>query len=85
MKFRLITVGTYYSKAQAERLMKLGFTFEPANEPQIKKQHNPSFRMTESDVFIEINTFKELLEFSNEWGNIIIDQDTIQIFDDRLE
>lgn len=84
MKFRLITAGTYYSKKQAEGLMKLGFVFEPVNESQFKKLHNPSFRMVESNVFIEINTLEELLAFSDEWGSLIIDQDTIQIFDDYL-
>lgn len=101
MKFRLITTGNYYPKDKAEKLEKLGFTFEPVDEENlflastdfkldiqnnsITGQQNVNSSLEENLVFIEINTLEELLEFSGEWGSLIIDQDTIQIFDDYLD
>lgn len=80
MKFNLSTAGVFYTKEQAEKLKELGFTFS-------SKEHNPTGRLHKepSDVEIEISTLEELITFSQEWGELIVSDGYIEIYDDYRE
>ena len=76
MKFTLKTTGNRYADRiriqKVEKLQKFGFTFD-------KKFYKLS------DGEIEINTLEELIEFSREWGELVISEGCIEIYDDYRE
>lgn len=73
MKFNLSTSGWSYSEQdEISRLEKLGFTFGPR-------------KYIAGEPTIEINTLDELMEFVKEYGQIVLDIDTIEIYDDYRE
>jgi len=63
MKFLLETTRQSYSEEKAKQLEKIGFSF--------RKHHN-QFLMTNSIVTIEFETIKDLINFCQEYGNIIL-------------
>jgi len=80
MKLRLRTTNTLFNKEisseinYVERLKKLGFEFET------DKWGSWTIN-DDKKVFIEINSFKDLTDFIKEWGDVILNEDTIQIYD----
>ena len=68
MKFKLSTAGSFYTENQAEKLKKLGFTFEPLYAGYHNKDYYETDKLykTESNVEIEFSTLEELIAFSNE-------------------
>jgi len=73
MKFTLKTTGNRYADRtriqQVEKLQKFGFTFD-----------EKFYKTSEGEI--EINTLDELVEFSKEWGELIILDGCIEIYDD---
>jgi len=74
MKFKLYTANNFYPrKKDRQRLEKLGFSFKDVDSyygPWI--QGNPE---------IEINTLEELMQFIEVHGDIILDKNTLTIYD----
>lgn len=81
MKFQLKTAGYFYTEAQAAELQKIGFTFEP--HTGIRKKHE--FAKQDSDIEIEFTTLDELVRFAHKWGDLVITEDTIEIYDNYRE
>ncbi len=88
MDFKLSNIRYWVEEDYAKRLEKLGF--------QVKKEDRDKFRYfygqyyvdkyepPNSDLKISINTLEELMMFIKEYGEIILDEDSITIFDDEL-
>lgn len=77
MKFTLETTGYFYSAEKAEKLKKLGFTF--------RDSHYGQFAKCLESVDIEIDTLDDLVAFAREWGDVIINEGKIEIYDDYRE
>lgn len=74
MEFKLDTSGYFYKdKKDHENLKKLGFKF---NGNMIDRFKTPT---------ININTLTELLEFIKKYGTVIIDEESIEIYDNCRE
>lgn len=81
MRFLLVTTGTFYQKEQKTKLETLGFEFSDYDNGIIIHQ----FKKTNKEIFIEMDSLQELVDFSNKWGQIIINGDVIEIYDDYRE
>jgi hypothetical protein len=79
MKFKLKTSGYFYKDEDKEKLLKLGFKFDP----YIFKE----YRWTKKDNVpeIEINSLNELVKFMEEWGDLILSPNAIEIYDNYRE
>lgn len=85
MKFKLSTSANLYlkesNKEEIEKLKSFGFKFH-----DYRSISGSDTEVIECDeAQIEINTLEELIEFSREWGTIIVDQDSIEIYNDYRE
>ncbi len=80
MKFELTTTGFEYDEEDQKQLEKYGFKFSDSNPPKTKQYLNDIHQ-----VFIEINSLKNLEDLSKEFGvELILDfhQMIIEIYDD---
>jgi len=89
MRFRIDTTGDFYSDEDKEKLEKLGFKFEPA-DPFCVSLGLPWHKVGGQEVFIEIGSLQELIDFQEKWGKIIIrsgyrGEKVIEIYDDWRE
>jgi len=84
MKFELRTTGYFYPDEEDRiKLSKLGFSFSFFPE---EKDEDFQWEIQDTDVFIELNTLDELLDFQKRCDNrIIINNNVIQIYDDYME
>ena len=83
MTFRLTTAGCFYSEQDAKKLSSLGFKLQPTCEqPGVRFG---GWYMQNGQTTIEINTLDELMEFVKEWGDIVLSESGIQIYDDYRE
>jgi len=82
MKFRLTTTGNLYWAEEAKKLEKLGFEFR---EGESAWEGKIVFYKKESNLTVEINNLDELLAFQKEWGDLILSENKIQIYDDYAE
>jgi len=72
MKFNLCTSGYFYDDAEKRKeLEALGFVFENIKE---------TWHIVKTTT-IEINSLEELLAFTEKWGDIVLNNDTIEIYD----
>ncbi len=81
MIFTISTSGHFYSEQGAEELQRIGFTFlrDPSyftDRPMCKSDHKPS---------IHVDTLDELLGLSEKWGDLIIGDGHIEIYDNYRE
>ena len=77
MRFAIITTGYLYSDDEyIAKLKKIGFEFIPYNEKVFTIKGSP---------VIEIKDLDELIEFSNKFGDIIVSEGCIEIYDDYRE
>lgn len=77
MKFELSTSKYFYpDKNERIELSKLGFTFRPSKYKEYVIEGTPE---------IEINSLEELIEFSKEFGELIIEDESIEIYNDYRE
>jgi hypothetical protein len=84
MKFRIETSGSFYSEDDAEKLKKLGFTFEKDNF--YPPEASQLLYKTGGEVFRDIGTLEELMSFVSEWGGtVILTEDEIEIYDHYRE
>ncbi len=79
MKFRLDMAKNFEDNdKEKERLESLGFKAVPS---RFRAWY---FRKNER-IKIEINSLDELMDFIKEWGTIVLDKDTLTIYNDYLE
>ena len=77
MKFELSTSKHFYpDKNERIELSKLGFTFRPSEYKEYA---------IEGTLEIEINSLEELIEFSKEFGELIIEDKSIEIYNGYRE
>ena len=82
MKFRLETSGIYYSESEKNKLEKLGFHFAEAD----KRNLSTAYRIKSyPKVEIEINSLEELMILVKEFGEIIISENELEIYDNYRE
>jgi hypothetical protein len=80
MKFKLRTAGWIYNAKELLPLQELGFIFEPTTSQMTKYSITNSGEPTK-----EFNTIEELMQFIDTYGQIILAEDTITIYDDYRE
>jgi hypothetical protein len=77
MIFTVTTSAHFYSNEERRtELEKIGFTFKPSNYKNFTIVGEPT---------IEIKDLTELIQFSNKWGEIIVGDETIEIYNDYRE
>jgi hypothetical protein len=78
MKFKLSTSGRFYHGDEYQKeLESLGFKFTPNDyKPFYKLDHEPE---------IEINTLEELIAFRERFGELILTDGEIEIYDNYRE
>jgi hypothetical protein len=77
MEFTITTSGHFYpNKERRTELEKIGFTFRPSDYKEFIIVGRPT---------IEIKNLNGLIQFSDKWGEIIISDGTIEIYDDYRE
>jgi len=85
MKFTVTTASCHYTSAKAQKLISLGFEMEADERSMIPDDwYRPFWRSldhAENTGEVEINTLEELMAFVDEWGDILLDADSIQIYD----
>jgi len=81
MIFDLYTAGHTYDEEDKNKLELLGFEFT-----EVDSEHKLYEKMEQfGDCKIEINSLSELMEFIDEFGSLVIDKDTIWIYDGYME
>jgi hypothetical protein len=76
MKFRLITSGDFYTKQEKEELESVGFSF---------KVHDIERFINTEGTEIEISSLEELIALSERFGHLIVNPETIEIYDSYRE
>lgn len=77
MKFTLSTSGHFYPQADRRKeLEEIGFTFKPSDYKDFTIEGSPE---------IEINSLEELIQFADKFGEIILRDYSIEIYDDYRE
>tara|TARA_R110000850_G_scaffold100977_1_gene209010 strand:- start:350 stop:595 length:246 start_codon:yes stop_codon:yes gene_type:complete len=81
MKFTVSVVASCYNSEEAKGLMKLGFKLK---EPTEGFEY---YRMINSyqEVVVEFNNLKELIRFSDDWGDLVFSSNTIEIYNGYRE
>ena len=75
MKFTLSTTGYFYPNQEDRfKLEKIGFAFRHSEYGVCKTDTKPE---------IEFSTLEDLIRFGNEFGEIIVTDGSIEIFDDH--
>lgn len=82
MRFKLITSGSHYTKTEKSKLETLGFEFD---ETVTGSWGGSSFTKRGKDIEIEIHTIEELLALVKNFGEIIVHEDLLQIYDNYIE
>lgn len=76
MEFKVETSAYFYeNESDIEKLKSIGFHFEEGKYGKAIK----------GDVTIEIKTIEELVEFTNRFGQIIVSDGEIEIYNDYRE
>lgn len=77
MKFTLSTSRHFYPQAyRRKELEEIGFTFKPSDYKDFTIEGSPE---------IEINSLEELIQFANKFGEIIVGDGSIEIYNDYRE
>ena len=84
MKYKLETSGHFYSEdSHKKKLEEYGFTFRKHG---YKDQVFEEELVLDTDtVEIEINTLEDIKKLVDTFDRIVVDKDTIEIYDDRRE
>lgn len=81
MEFKLKTAGYFYSDEDAEKYRKLGFKFSV-----YKDAFNPNRKnVIDGDPTISFSSLEELMSFIEEWGDVVVSNGEIRIYDNYLE
>ena len=77
MEFTITTSGSFYpNEKKRTELEKIGFTFKPSDYKEFTISGEPK---------IEIKDLNELIQFADKWGEIIVGDGIIEIYDDYRE
>ena len=79
MKFELRTATPYYNDSDALKLRALGFQFV------VNEWAGDQNEISDKPVEVEINSIDELMEFSKKYGDLIIRDGGIIIYDGHIE
>ncbi len=86
MKFLLKTTAYRYSREEADKLLKYGFTFSELSTTGTSPKNKSDVLIINGKPSIEFNSLDELIAFQRSIGNsIIIDGDEIEIYNDWRE
>jgi hypothetical protein len=86
MIFELSTSGYFYSdKDEMDNLKKLGFTFREVDRDTSYNNDRVYTIDDDKPQTIEINTIDELMKFVKQYGRIVVDHGTIEIYDGYRE
>jgi hypothetical protein len=86
MKFNLTTAGNFYSDPeQIRKLEALGFGFVLEVEDKTSLFSEGDKYLSSGETEIEINTLEELINFSKEWGKLVVSEGELEIYDDYRE
>ena len=93
MKFRLTTSGsTYPDGRRKKQLEKLGFKFTQHDQKYTElyqgiwgNQKDMYHMDWNQEVTVEINTLEDLLAFQKKFGQIVLSDNEIEIYDDYRE
>ena len=83
MKTKIRTANDFYNDADKDSLAKLGFEFKMQTERHGIGNYNGWSPQNEPEI--DINTLDELLAMVRVYGDIVIREDEIIIYDDYLE
>jgi len=81
--FKLSVAGVFYEDADKVKLETLGFTNFTRTE-KVCGIKNWYYRH-QDNISITFATLQELMEFVKEWGDIVVREDSIIIYNDCLE
>jgi hypothetical protein len=77
MEFTVTTSGNFYHDAKKRTaLKKIGFTFKESDYKEFTIVGEP---------IVDIIDLKELIQFADKWGKIIVGNGNIEIYDDYRE
>lgn len=77
MEFTLSTSAHFYPNADRRKeLEEIGFTFKPSDYKDFTIEGSPT---------IEINSLEELIQFADKFGEIIVCDGSIEIYNDYRE
>jgi hypothetical protein len=75
MLFKLTSTGTYYPDAETRvKYEALGFKFNSMH-----------YKIKDDNLTISFNTIEELFKFTEEVYRVVVDSDSIEIYDDYRE
>lgn len=78
MKFNLKTTAYLYKGEEVKELQELGFEFK-------KSDMKDKFYIKDKLVEIEVTSLEELISFIKKYGQIILDENSIEIYNDYRE
>ena len=84
MQFYLENVATWTTKEHADKLKQLGFKVKKETKP-IYKRYGDYYIEENRAGSITINTLNELMDFIKAYGKIVLDENTIEIYDGYRE
>ncbi len=85
MKFNITTSKRFYDVInEIEKLKSLGFEFKEVDNKIFRYELLPAFEIGTS-IEIEITNLDALIAFQNEWGEIIIEDGGIEIYNAHRE
>jgi len=79
MQFKLLTTGSFYSKKHIETYEKYGFKFKDYTLGVC------DCKQCYQDIFIDINSLEDLMKVVDDFGEIVVTENEIEIYDDYRE
>jgi len=83
MIFEITTTSWDYDKEDSDKLKTIGFEFKTESHANLKGYERYSKK--DKKVFKEINSIDELMEFVKQYKQVIIYENTIEIYDNYRE
>lgn len=83
MIFKLSSTKCFYEENELPKYEKLGFQFEKVLDD--RSFFKGKFRIKYIDVIINIETIESLVEFTKTYGDCIVCENTIEIYNDYRE
>lgn len=86
MLFRLRTSGWSYDESEKLRLSMLGFKFDYHDDRWPGgRTMSTVYAKTEYSPFVEFRTIDEIVAFVREWGQVVVSDGVIEIYDSYRE
>ena len=82
MKLYIQTIGNYFFDYECKKLETLGFSFVETSDKS-RGGSNYWRKINYPNEPKEFNSLEELIEFTNEWGDCIINDTTLTIMDNH--